>query len=148
MDGSPLTCLVGNSLESQGWAAGDNRASGLHEWAVQIVYLSSAQIHRPHIFVPLVGAVVAFAALNTALEDRTENEKAAIAALKTIQTAQTQYYSQFGRYASSLRQLGGRDGSGKSTPEAAGLLDSELASGVRKGYRFALEGQGTTAFDY
>jgi hypothetical protein len=37
-------------------------------------------------------------------------------------------------------------GSGKSTPEAAGLLDPELASGVKKGYRFALEDRGMAAY--
>jgi hypothetical protein len=79
-------------------------------------------------------------------EDRSENEKAAIAALKTIQTAQVQYYSQFGGYASSLRQLEERDASGKSTPEAAGLLDPELASGIKNGYRFTLEGRGVSAY--
>ena len=33
-------------------------------------------------------------------------ETAAIAALRTIHTAQVQYYSQFGKYAASLTELG------------------------------------------
>lgn len=103
-------------------------------------------MRRPSVFVPLLAAVLASAASNTALEDRSENEKAAIAALRTVSAAQVQYYSQFGRFASSLRQLGERDGSGKSTPEAAGLLDSEVASGVKNGYRFVLEDRGAAEY--
>jgi hypothetical protein len=52
-------------------------------------------------------------------DERSENEKAAIVALLIIQTAQSQYYSQFGRDAASRRQLSGRDHTGKSAPEAA-----------------------------
>jgi type IV pilus assembly protein PilA len=103
-------------------------------------------MRRLYVFVPLIAAMLASAASNTAPEDRSENEKAAIAALRTISAAQTQYYSQFGRFASSLRQLGERDGSGKSTPKAAGLLDSDLASGVKNGYRFVLEDRGASAY--
>jgi type IV pilus assembly protein PilA len=103
-------------------------------------------MRRLHVFMPLIAGLLASAASNAATAERSENEKGAIVALKTIQTAQSQYYSQFGRYANSLRQLGGRDRSGKSTPEAAGLLDPELASGVKNGYRFALESRGTAAY--
>jgi type II secretory pathway pseudopilin PulG len=78
-------------------------------------------MRRQYIFATLVGVVLAFAASKAAAEDRSDNEKAAIAALKTIQTAQVQYYSQFGHFASSLRQRGDRDRGGKSTPDAAGL---------------------------
>ena len=103
-------------------------------------------MRRPYVFVPLIAAVLASAASNTALEDRSENEKAAVAALRMISAAQMQYYSQFGRFANSLRQLGEHDGSGKSTPEAAGLLDPELTSGVKNGYRFVLEDRGAAAY--
>lgn len=41
-------------------------------------------MRRPYVFVPLIAAVLASAASNTALEDRSENEKAAIAALRMI----------------------------------------------------------------
>jgi hypothetical protein len=103
-------------------------------------------MHGPNVFVALLAAVLASAASSATLEDRSENEKSAIAALHAIHAAQVQYYSQFGRFASSLRQLGERDGRGISTPEAAGLLDSGLASGVKNGYRFALEGRGADAY--
>jgi hypothetical protein len=110
------------------------------------LFAVGTNMHTLHRFAPLIGALLACAGSIAALEDRTENENAAIAALRTIQTAQIQYYSQFGRYASSLRQLGERDKSGKSTPEAAGLLDAELASGVKNGYRFTLERVGPAAY--
>ena len=102
---------------------------------------------RPfHVFAPLIAALLASAASNAAPRQRSENEKGAIVVLKTIHTTQQQYYSQFGRYANSLRQLGRRDRSGKSTLEAAGLLDPELAWGGKNGYHFALESRGTAAY--
>lgn len=52
-------------------------------------------------------------------------ETAAVAAIRTILTAQTQYRSQFGRCAGSLQELAG-----------AGMIDAHFASGVLAGYRF------------
>jgi hypothetical protein len=54
-------------------------------------------------------------------------EVAAIAVVRTIQTAQTQYRSQFDHCAGSLRELG-----------AADLIDARLASGSVQGYNFAM----------
>jgi hypothetical protein len=54
-------------------------------------------------------------------------EAAAIVAVRTIQTAQTQYRSQFNHYARSLQELG-----------AAGMIDARLASGSVQGYNFAM----------
>jgi hypothetical protein len=51
-------------------------------------------------------------------------EVAAIAAIRTIQTAELQYSAQFGR-CGSLRELGDR-----------GLIDAKLASRKKSGYRF------------
>ena len=55
------------------------------------------------------------------------NEAAAVAAIRTIHTAQIQYFSQFRRYAESLSELGKSD-----------ILDPKLANGIRNGYRFQL----------
>ena len=55
-------------------------------------------------------------------------EMSAVAAIRTIHTAQSQYYSQFGRYASSLVELG----------PPANLIGSDLANGKRYGYVFGL----------
>ena len=64
-------------------------------------------------------------------------EMAAIRQIGTIQTAQTQYYSQFGRYAKSLQELG-PPASGTAGPSAADLIPNDLAQGEKTGYRFTL----------
>ena len=64
-------------------------------------------------------------------------------AIRAIFTAQTQYYSQFNRYATSLRELGPPD-AGPSNAGAAGLIGAALASGTLGGYRFALTGTADT----
>lgn len=65
-------------------------------------------------------------------------EMAAIQHIKTLHTAQAQYYSQFGRYAASLAELG-PPASGNPGPQAADLIPGDLASGEKGGYRFRLE---------
>ena len=59
---------------------------------------------------------------------------AAIGVIRTIHTMQVQYHSQYGRYAASLRELG---------PAAGGLIDGELASGTKGGYKFTLAGNAS-----
>src|SRR6266478_5566386 len=54
-------------------------------------------------------------------------EMAAVKAIAAIHTAETQYYSQFGRYAPSLSQLG-----------LAGLIERDLASGQRGGFKLTV----------
>jgi type IV pilus assembly protein PilA len=66
-------------------------------------------------------------------------ETGAIAAIRTIHTAQVLYYSQFGRYATSLAELGPPT-SGAADAAAADLIDATLASGFKNGYRFTLAG--------
>jgi hypothetical protein len=66
-------------------------------------------------------------------------EQPAIAAIRTIHTAQTQYYSQFNRYATSLAQLG-PPASGTANPFAADLIGADLANGRYQGYIFTVTG--------
>jgi len=71
------------------------------------------------------------------------SETAAVGAVRTILQAQTSYaatYPELG-YAPSLTALG--PGSGTPTAAAAGLVDSQLASGSRQGYTFALTASGS-----
>ncbi len=56
-------------------------------------------------------------------------EKAAVKAISTIHTAETQFDAQFGRYATTLAQLG---------PTGAKLIDKGLASGETGGFKFVL----------
>ena len=64
-------------------------------------------------------------------------EMAAIRAIQTIEQAQTQYSSQFGKYASTLAELA-PPASGGPGPQAADLIPNSLASGEKGGYVFTL----------
>jgi len=64
-------------------------------------------------------------------------EMAALEAIRTIHTAQTQYYSTYGKYAESLAALGPPT-SGAAGPSAADLIQEDLASGEKQGYKFIL----------
>ena len=66
-------------------------------------------------------------------------ETAAIAAIRTLHTAQVQYNSQFGRYATSLAELG-PPASGNANASAADLIGNDLSGGEKSGYKFTLSG--------
>ena len=66
-------------------------------------------------------------------------ETAAIAAIRTLHTAQVQYNSQFGRYATSLAELGPPT-TGNANATAADLIGNDLAGGTKSGYKFTLSG--------
>ncbi len=65
-------------------------------------------------------------------------EMAAIATLRTINTEEIQYQSQFGQYATSLSQLGPPSAGAAEGPQAAGLIPANLASGTASGYKFTI----------
>ena len=67
------------------------------------------------------------------------NETAAIRQIGTIHTAQTQYNSQFGRFATSMEELGPPSGS-SAGPSAADLIPGDLAKGDKTGYIFTMAG--------
>jgi len=73
------------------------------------------------------------------------NEMAVIREMQTINTAQTQYMSQFGTFATTLAQLGPPT-SGGPGPQAADLIPASLAAGDKDGYMFTMSGtpQGYT----
>jgi type IV pilus assembly protein PilA len=66
-------------------------------------------------------------------------ETASIGALRTLHTAQVQYYSQYGKYAASLTELG-PPASGAASPAAADLIGNDLSGGDKSGYKFTLVG--------
>jgi prepilin-type N-terminal cleavage/methylation domain-containing protein len=66
-------------------------------------------------------------------------EMAALKQIGTIQSAQTQYYSQYGRFATKLEELGPPEG-GPESPSAAGLISGDLAKGIKTGYQFIMVG--------
>jgi type IV pilus assembly protein PilA len=65
-------------------------------------------------------------------------EMAAVKAITTVHTAQTQYYSQYGAYATTLLQLG-PPASGSPGPTGAELIDRDLAGGEKGGFKFVLQ---------
>jgi prepilin-type N-terminal cleavage/methylation domain-containing protein len=68
-------------------------------------------------------------------------ETAAIAAIQTIHKMEVQYQSQYGRYATSLTELGPpQTQNAAPTPASADLIDSGLAQGEKQQYRFTLTG--------
>jgi len=64
-------------------------------------------------------------------------EMAAIQQVRTIHAVQTQYYSQFGRFAAKLEELG-KPASGTPGPAGADLIPEDLAKGVKSGYKYTL----------
>lgn len=69
------------------------------------------------------------------------HEMAAIRQITTIHQAETQYYSQFGKYA-ALAELG-PPASGAAGPSAADLIPKILADGKNSGYVFAVQNTAT-----
>jgi prepilin-type N-terminal cleavage/methylation domain-containing protein len=67
-------------------------------------------------------------------------EVATIQAMKTINTAQVQYFSTYGRFAQTLQELGPPPGGGSKNAQAAGLIDEKLSTGLHSGYAFTLVG--------
>jgi type IV pilus assembly protein PilA len=64
-------------------------------------------------------------------------EMAAIRTITTIHTAETQYFSQFGKYAASLQELG-PPSSGAANASASDLIPGDLALGDKSGYKFTV----------
>lgn len=62
-----------------------------------------------------------------------------MAAIRTIHTAQTQYYSQFNKYATSLAELG-PPASGSANASSADMIGNDLANGKKQGYVFTVTG--------
>ena len=93
------------------------------------------------------GILIIFLAGACSVSDRMEKSRmlaeeiAAIQTVKTLQTAQVQYFSQYGSYAKSLSQLGPAT-NGPSSAQAADLIPADVAGGVKGGYRFTLDGDG------
>ncbi len=64
-------------------------------------------------------------------------ETAAIKAIQTIHTVQVQYQSQYGRFATTLAELG-PPASGAAGAGASDLIGNDLAQGTKQGYKFTL----------
>ena len=78
----------------------------------------------------LIIAAIAVPKLNN--QRMQAQEMAAIRQISAIHTGQIQYYSQFGRYAATLAELG-PPASGAAGPQAADLLPRTLTEGKNTG---------------
>lgn len=83
----------------------------------------------------LIIAAIAVPKLNN--QRMNAQEMAAIRQIGTIHTAQIQYYSQFGKYAGTLAELGPPT-SGQAGPQASDLIPKTLAEGKNTGYVFTV----------
>jgi type IV pilus assembly protein PilA len=89
------------------------------------------------IVVAVLLIILAFAFPKFRTEWMFARKTAAIKAIQAISAAEAQYRAWYGRYTRSLRDLGPPDG-GAAGPAAADLIDGDLASGEKDGYRFAV----------
>jgi type IV pilus assembly protein PilA len=89
------------------------------------------------IVIAIILIIITIALPRFSSAQRYAKETSAIGAIRTIHTVQVQYYSQYGKYATSLTELGPPT-SGSDGPGAANLIDSTLAGGEKGGYKFTL----------
>jgi type IV pilus assembly protein PilA len=89
------------------------------------------------IVVAILMIIAAIAAPKVGAALMNAREMAAVRHISTLHSAQLQYMSQFGKYASALQELG-PPASGADGPSAANLIPGELALGVKGGYQFTL----------
>ena len=85
----------------------------------------------------LVILAIAVPKMNTQMQGA--REMAVIREIGTLHQAETQYSSQFGKFATSLSQLGPPAG-GPEGAEAANLIPKVLADGKKNGYIYTLAG--------
>jgi prepilin-type N-terminal cleavage/methylation domain-containing protein len=91
------------------------------------------------IVIAIILIIITIALPKFSSAQRYAKETSALGAIRTIHTAQVQYYSQYGKYAASLTELGPPT-SGADGPAAGNLIDSTLAGGEKGGYKFTLSG--------
>jgi len=65
-------------------------------------------------------------------------ETAVMEAIKTIHSAEQLYYSTYGKYATSLTELGPPTGGSAPNPSAGDYIDGTLAAGIKGGYKFTV----------
>lgn len=89
------------------------------------------------IVIAIILVIIGIALPKFNVAQMTSRELAVQQEVQTINTAQVQYQSQFGKFASSLAELGPPT-SGTPGPAAADLIPSALAAGDKDQYTFVL----------
>lgn len=102
------------------------------------------------IVVAIILIIASIAIPNLLRARMSANEASAVSGVRTINTVQIEYSSSYPTvgFASTLGALGGV-GCSPPTSASACLIDTQLASGTKSGYRFAISGvTGTPASVY
>jgi prepilin-type N-terminal cleavage/methylation domain-containing protein len=89
------------------------------------------------IVISIILVILAIAVPKMNKQLQSAHEMAVIREIGSIHQAETQYYSQFGKYATALSQLG-PPLSGADGPEAANLLPKILVDGKKNGFIYTL----------
>jgi type IV pilus assembly protein PilA len=89
------------------------------------------------IVISIILVILAIAVPKMNKQMQSARETAVIREIGSIHQAETQYYSQFGKYAATLAQLG-PPVSGADGPEGANLLPKVLTDGRKNGFIYSL----------
>ena len=96
------------------------------------------------IVIAIILIIITIAVPKLSTAKRFAQETAAMRAIQTINTAEVQYNSQFGRYATTLAELGPPANGGAASAAGADVISTDLAQGEKEGYKFTLQGNGNT----
>jgi len=94
------------------------------------------------IVIAIIVVIISIAAPKYSQYQMQARETAVMQELGTLYSAQTTYYSMFGKYAANLSDLGPPTG-GAEGPQGANLIGKTLADGVHNSYRFTMAGNGS-----
>ena len=89
------------------------------------------------IVIAIILIILTIAVPKLSVAQMNAREMAVVREIQTVNTAQAQYMSQFGKFASTMAELG-PPSSGGPGPSAADLIPGSLSSGDKDGYAFIL----------
>lgn len=89
------------------------------------------------IVIAIILIILTIAVPRLSVAQMNAREMAVVREIQTVNTAQAQYMSQFGKFAASMAELG-PPASGGPGPAAADLIPGSLSSGEKDGYSFIL----------
>jgi type IV pilus assembly protein PilA len=89
------------------------------------------------IVIAIILIILTIAVPKLSVAQMNAREMAVVREIQTVNTAQAQYMSQFGKFAATMAELG-PPSSGGPGPAAADLIPGSLASGEKDGYTFTL----------
>jgi len=88
------------------------------------------------IVVAVILVIAAIAIPNLMKSRMAANEASAVGSLRSLNTAEVTYFTAYNSYTCALATMGPPSSGSPVTSAAAGIIDSNLASGVKSGYTF------------